>query len=117
MVVLVSDAPLRPELLWLLIATLGIGTFLIRVSFLELFEFFEEIPDWLEDALRFIPVAVLTAIVLPHIVTLDASLSISISERKLVAGTAAAVVAWRTDNMLATLAVGMGVLWGLTFVI
>ncbi len=110
-----SDAPLPLDLLWSIIGILGIGTFLIRVSFLELFELFEEIPDWLEDALRFIPVAVLAAIVLPHMVTLDATLSISIVERKLLAGAVAAIVAWRTENMLATIAVGMGILWGVTF--
>jgi branched-subunit amino acid transport protein len=30
---------------------------------------------------------------------------------KLVAGAAAALVAWRTENVLATIAVGMVVLW------
>jgi len=111
----VTDGSLSSELVWLVIAVLGIGTFLIRVSFIQLFEFLEDIPEWVEDALRFIPVAVLTAIVLPHMVTLSADLTVTIDEQKLVAGIAAAVVAWRTENMLATLTVGMGILWGLTF--
>lgn len=110
-----TDAPIGSGLVWTLVVVLGVGTFLIRVSFLELFEFFGDVPEWVEDALRFIPVAVLAAIVLPHLVTLDASLSVSVAERKLLAGIVAAVVAWRTENMLATIAVGMGVLWGLTF--
>ena len=110
-----TDAPIPSGLVWLLIAVLGIGTFLIRVSFIELFEFLEDPPDWLEDALRFIPAAVLTAILLPHVVTLDAGLAVSVAERKLLAAAVAAVVAWRTENMLATITVGMGVLWGLTF--
>lgn len=49
--------------------------------------------------------------------TLDASLAVSIAERKLLAGVVAAVVAWRTENVLATIAVGMGVLWGVTFLL
>lgn len=108
-----SDAPLSSELIWLIIVTLGIGTLLIRVSFMELFEFFDEIPDWVEDALRFIPAAVLTAIVLPHMITLEPGFAVAISERKLLAGVVAAVVAWRTENMLATITAGMGVLWAL----
>lgn len=112
-----TDAPIPSELVWLLIVVLGLGTFLIRVSFIELFEFLEDPPEWLEDALRLIPAAVLTAIVLPQIVTLDASLAVSVAERKLFAVIVAAAVAWRTESMLATIAVGMGVLWGLTFAI
>ena len=110
-----TDAPIPSGLVWLLILVLGLGTFLIRVSFIELLEFLEDPPDWLEDALRLIPAAVLAAIVLPHIVTLDAGLSVSIAERKLLAGGVAAAVAWRTESMLGTIAVGMGILWGLTF--
>lgn len=112
-----TEGSIDSGLVWLVVVILAVGTFLIRVSFIELFEFLDDLPEWVEDALRFIPVAVLTAIVLPHIVTLDASLAVSISERKLFAGAVAAVVAWRTENMLATIAVGMGLLWGLTFVI
>jgi len=113
----VTEGSIDSGLVWLVVVILAVGTFLIRVSFIELFELLDDLPEWVEDALRFIPVAVLTAIVLPHIVTLDASFAVSISERKLLAGAVAAVVAWRTENMLATIAVGMGLLWGLTFVI
>jgi len=113
----VTDAPIASRVVWLLIAVLGAGTFLIRVSFIELLGVLENPPDWLEDALRFIPAAVLTAIVLPHIVTLDGSLTVSIDEGKFLAGAVAAVVAWRTENMLATITVGMGVLWGVTFLL
>lgn len=105
------------ELIWLIILVLGAGTFLIRVSFIQLFEFFDEVPEPVENALRFIPVAVLTAIVVPHMISLDAGLELSVSEGKLLAGTAAAAVAWKTENMLATIGVGMGVLWAITFVV
>ncbi len=105
------------EIVWLIILVLGVGTFLIRVSFIQLFAFFDEVPEPVENALRFIPVAVLTAIVVPHMVSLDAGFALSVSEGKLLAGVAAAVVAWKTENMLATIGVGMGVLWAITLVI
>lgn len=103
------------EIVWLIILVLGVGTFLIRVSFIQLFGFLDEIPDPIENALRFIPVAVLTAIVVPHMVSIDTGFAPSVSEGKLLAGVAAAAVAWKTENMLATIGVGMGVLWAITF--
>lgn len=96
---------------WLVIALLAAGTFAIRLSFIQLFEFADEAPPWPDETLRFVPVAVLTALVLPHFVTLESASTLAVTDERLLAGTAAAVVAWRTEHMLATIAVGMGVLW------
>lgn len=103
--------------IWTFIIIVGIGTFLIRLSFIQLFEYISEVPPWLDDALQFVPVAILTALILPHFLTLEPSLSVSIANERLLAGAAAAVVAWRTENILATITVGMGVLWASLFLI
>ena len=42
-----------------------VGTFLIRFSFLFLFEYVAAVPEGVERALRFVPAAVLAALVAP----------------------------------------------------
>jgi branched-subunit amino acid transport protein len=92
---------------WPIIVTIGIGTFLFRFSFFFLFEHVSEIPGGLERALRFVPPAVLAALVVPAVVISDGSATISIGNERLLAAGLAAVVAWRTENVFATIAVGM----------
>ncbi|MCA8881985.1 MAG: AzlD domain-containing protein [Rhodobacteraceae bacterium] len=53
--------------IWLVILVLGIGTYLIRLSFLGLIGS-RQLPDWVLRALRYTPVAVLPALVAPLIV-------------------------------------------------
>jgi branched-subunit amino acid transport protein len=53
--------------IWLVILALGIGTYLIRLSFLGLVGS-RQLPQWALRALRYTPVAVLPALVAPLIV-------------------------------------------------
>ncbi|WP_178916433.1 AzlD domain-containing protein [Natronomonas gomsonensis] len=101
---------------WLAIAVAGVGTFLIRFSFLFLFEYLSEVPDGAQRALRFVPAAVLAALVLPALVIVEGSPSVSLGNERLLAGLVAAVVAWRTESIFATIVVGMVVLVGLQMV-
>jgi branched-subunit amino acid transport protein len=94
-------------MVWLAIVVAGIGTFLIRFSFIFLFEYLSEVPDGVERALRFVPAAVLAALVLPALVLVEGVPSISLGNERLLAGIVAAVVAWRTESIFATIAVGM----------
>ena len=57
------------------------------------------------------PASVLSALVIPQILTRDHSILISFANPQLVAGILAAVVAWRTKNVLLTILSGMIVLW------
>ncbi len=57
----ISDAAL-----WAAIFALGIGTFLIRFSFLGIVGG-EALPDWAHRLLRYVPVTVLPALVAPMI--------------------------------------------------
>lgn len=92
----------------------AIGTFALRLSFVEALAG-REIPPRAERALRFVPPAVLAALVLPKLLLVDGSLALSMGNHRLLAGVVAAGVAKYTEDMLWTVAVGMGVLWTLTW--
>ncbi|UPV72832.1 AzlD domain-containing protein [Halorussus limi] len=101
--------------LWLVILAAGVGTFLIRFSFIGLFGLLDDVPAVVERALRFVPAAVLAALVAPQLVVVDGSVALSSANPRLLAGALAALVAWRTEDVLATLVAGMASLWLLTF--
>lgn len=90
------------------VALVGVLTYACRLSFIALFGRLDEIPPGVERLLRFVPAAVLAALVLPSFVTLDAA---AFAADKFVAGALAAGVAWKTEDVFATMATGMGVLW------
>jgi branched-subunit amino acid transport protein len=94
---------------WTIVA-MGLVTFGIRIAPILLLERWE-MPANIEQALRFVPIAVLTAIILPEMLQHSGTLDLSLSNFRMIAGIIAIVVAWRTKSVLATLAVGMGVLW------
>jgi branched-subunit amino acid transport protein len=91
---------------------MGVLTFLLRLSFLELFGK-ARVPDGLARALRFVPAAVLPALVAPAFVYREGVLELSLGNEHLLAGLIAALVAWRSKSMLATIIVGMLALWAL----
>jgi branched-subunit amino acid transport protein len=70
-----------------------------------------EIPTRLKQALRFVPPAVLSAIIFPELLQPGGRLDVSLGNERLVAGLLAMVVAWRTKNVLWTIIVGMAALW------
>jgi branched-subunit amino acid transport protein len=89
----------------------GVGTFLVRLSFIALLGRVE-VPPVAVRALRFVPPAVLSAIILPEVVLRGGALDLRPSNARLAAATAAVLVAWRSRNVLLTIAVGMAALWG-----
>ncbi|MBX3493132.1 MAG: AzlD domain-containing protein [Parvibaculum sp.] len=99
--------------LWLTIVAIGIGTFALRFSFIGLSGRLA-LPEPLTRALRFVPAAVLSAIILPAALRMpEGGLDIALDNPRLIACVLAAGVAWATKSVLATLAVGMGALWAL----
>ncbi len=64
---MISDA-----LIWTVIVLLGIGTYLIRFSFIGLIGE-RALPDWAVRCLRYVPVAVMPALVAPLIVWPEAT--------------------------------------------
>ena len=96
--------------LWMLFIALALGTFALRYSFIYLFGKVE-VPDWLRDALKFVPASVLAALVFPALVYSEGTLDISLNNLRLLAGIGGALVAWRTKNVMWTILVGMILFW------
>lgn len=105
------------EYVWLLVAVLGIGTFALRLSFIQIHAWIDGFPPKVELSLSFIPAAVLAALVFPELLSFEALITGTVLTPELIAGGAAAFVAWRTGSMIATIGVGMGVLWTILFVV
>jgi len=110
-----TEAPLSDASIWFVVLAASAGTFAIRLSFVALFGRLGEVPSRLERSLAFVPAAVLTALVAPRLVYLDGALALGVGNERLVAGAIAGAVAWRTESLLWTIAVGMAALWALTW--
>jgi branched-subunit amino acid transport protein len=95
--------------MWLLILVAGLLTFGTRLSFILLLHRLK-VPGWFLRALRFVPMAVLSAIILPQLATRNAVLDLSLRNPQLYAGALAILVAWRTRNVLLTILAGMAAL-------
>lgn len=102
--------------LWLIVIGMGIVTFGIRLVPIVLLGRIE-IPLMAQRALRFVPPAVLTAIIVPELLYRDSQIDVSLTNVRLLAGLIAIVVAWRTKNALITIGVGMIALWILSAIV
>jgi branched-subunit amino acid transport protein len=69
------------------------------------------IPPRLRRALRFVPPAVLSAILFPELLIREGALDISLGNERLLAGLLAIGVARFSRNVLLTIAAGMAALW------
>jgi|SRR5579883_613498 len=92
--------------LWLTLVVVGLLTFGIRLSFLA-FLGNKQLAPLLQQALRFVPVAVLSALIAPALLMPTGTLALSFTNSRLLAGLLAILVAWRTRNILLTIAIGM----------
>jgi len=99
-------------LVWTVILVLGIGTFLLRFSFIQLVGRIN-LPEPVTRALRFVPPAVLSAIILPALLQDHATdgLNFSPANPYLLAGIVAALTAWITRSMVMPLATGLATLY------
>ena len=70
------------------------------------------LPQPVFHALRYVPPAVLAAIIVPEVL-IDSNNRIDLSPQNsyLVAAIVAALVAWRTKNLLLTIVIGMATMW------
>lgn len=92
--------------IWLIIAAIGVFTFLIRFSFLGLIGD-RPLPPIVLRLLRYTPVAVLPAMVAPLVVWPDATQGAVDGVRLLAAGVTLAVGMWRRSVIPAILAGGV----------
>ncbi len=93
---------------WVTILLAGAGTYAMRASFLLAADRLARVPPGVERLLRQIPPAALASLVVPALLRPHGDLDLF--SPRLVVGLVAAVVAWRTRNVAATLGVGMGLL-------
>ena len=82
--------------IWAIIAVLGVGTFLIRFSFLGLVGG-RRMPDWLLRHLRYTPMAVLPGLVAPLVAWPDATGGDTDPARLAAALATLAVAFWRKN--------------------
>jgi branched-subunit amino acid transport protein len=102
------------EVIWIILIAAGLLTFLTRLSFIALLGKWTP-PAWISRALRFVPSAVLTAILVPEL--LMRNNHFVPANPRLVAGALAAGVAWRTKNVILTIAIGMAALLLIEFLL
>ncbi len=100
------DATLK---LWVVIVVVGALNYLSRLSFIALFAR-RSMPPLLARALKYVPAAMLTALILPMVVDWHGS-DTDFTTPKVVAAMVAAACAFVTRSTLKTLAVGMVSLW------
>ncbi len=101
---------------WLLILGLALTSFLPRASFILLFARWP-VPALLRRALRYVPAAVFSAILVPGLVMSAGLLHIGFDNPRLLAGILAGAVAWRTRNTLLTIVIGMLALHWFSFLV
>jgi branched-subunit amino acid transport protein len=98
--------------LWLVMVAGGIATFLTRLSFIA-FEGRVSVPRWFRAMLPFVPVATLTALVVPALLRPGGTWNLSPANPRLVAGVVAVLVAALSRNVLLTILIGFAVFLGL----
>ena len=101
---------------WLIILGMGLVTYAVRLSIIAL-SGRGDVPPAMRRALRFVPPAVLTALAAPAIIRPEGVVNLSVTNIQLIAGSVAALVAWKTRSALFTIAVGMAMLWTLRAVL
>ncbi|MEX2541718.1 MAG: AzlD domain-containing protein [Trueperaceae bacterium] len=94
---------------WLLIVSMGLVTFALRLSFLMLNGRLV-FPPLVQRALRYVPYAVLAALVVPALFG-GREVDFAVQPTRLIAALVGAAIAWRSGSVLLTLTLGMVTLW------
>ena len=98
-------------MIWLVMIVGGIFTFGTRFVMLSGWVA-HGLPRWLIDALAFVPIAVLTAILVPAVLIDPATQQIIvIGNERIFAAVVATIIALLTRNVIATISSGLATLW------
>ena len=101
--------------IWMLTIALGIGTYTFRISFIHFRDWIDTLPPRVETALTLIPPAILAALISPELFVVEEGAFRMFGNPRVLAGGVAFVVAWRTRSMIATIGIGMTILWTAQF--
>ncbi|UCF61070.1 MAG: AzlD domain-containing protein [Anaerolineaceae bacterium] len=96
--------------IWGIIIGGMVVTYAIRLSFIALVPQ-DRMPDLFRRSLRYVPPAVLAALITPELFRPAGPFDISLGNHRLIAGVVAAIIAWRSRNTWITIATGMIMLW------
>lgn len=96
---------------FLLIAGMALATIATRIPVLWWLSLHPLSPS-IARALRYVPLAVLSAIIAPIVLMTDGRLAIQLDNAPLVGSLVAVAVAWRTRNLLLTIVLGMAAMLG-----
>ena len=98
-------------MIWLVMILGGIFTFSARFVMLSSWVA-HGLPKWLIDALAFVPIAVLTAILVPAVLIDPVKQQIIVmGNARVVAAVVATIIALLTRNVIATISSGLAILW------
>jgi branched-subunit amino acid transport protein len=101
------DAALK---LWAVVFAVGLLNYLSRLSFIAVFAR-HGMPPLLGRALKYVPAAMLTALILPMVLADPASGNAMSASPKVAAAVIAGVVAFFSRSMLLTMGTGMAAFW------
>ncbi|NLI14029.1 AzlD domain-containing protein [Pelotomaculum propionicicum] len=101
--------------IFLIIAGMAIATYFTRFACLVLFRA-GGVPGWLERWLKHVPTAILTSLIVPALLLPRGTLDLSLSNNYLLAGCVAAVTAYKTRNVIATMVLGLIVMLALCWI-
>ena len=103
---------MRCEILWII---LGMGAVTYLPRWLPLFLLSRRpLPGWLVDWLDFIPAAILSALVLPAVLTVGEPRQIDWLKPDLWVTLPTLLFAWETRSLAGTVILGMGLYWIVT---
>ncbi len=101
--------------IWFIIAAMGVGTFLIRFSFIGLVGK-RDIPSWILRLLRYTPVAVLPGIAAPLVFFPEATGG-QPDPARLLAATVTMAVGIKTKNVILSITSGAVTLYGMMYLL
>jgi branched-subunit amino acid transport protein len=92
--------------LWIVLIVIGLLTLGTRLSFILLPQKWQP-PDWFQRGLRFVPLAVLSALIFPDVLMHEGYFALPPDLPRLAGAVTAVVVAWRSKNIFLTIGAGM----------
>ena len=104
-------------MIWVVMIIAGIITYSTRFSMFNK-TIAKKMPVWVETPLHYVPIALLTAIIVPEVLISNDTLNLSIFENlRIIAAFVAVFIALISRNVIATIASGLICLWLLQWLI
>lgn len=97
-------------MLWLIIVSVAIVTFALRMSFIATLKP-HVIPRAVREGLAYVAPAVLAAIVVPPVLLHNDAIDFGLDNPRLVAAAVAFAIAWFTRSVVGSIVGGMATLW------